>query len=269
MDYLLNIKLDLNLDREMPVARVKQGDASARKLTIFLEKDGETFIPESGVQFLFRCEKPDGHAVILDSEYQDETLGRTPVVNNGDGTVTVELTGQVTVVPGVCRCDICMYKGEQILSTVPFAIDVKRSPNITSLVVSSDDFRTMSMAIQQARNLMRGVAQCSAVIYLSDNWNGVESPYYQNVTVTGYPISPNTKVDLIADPTVVDSMLESKTNQLMAINNGGVLTVYATGNAPTEPLTVQACLYETIPVEEWADAGLPESGDDTGDSTGG
>ena len=248
MEYIYDITLDLNLDREMPVARVKQGDSSTRYLTVHLESDGEPYVPESGVEFLFRCEKPDGHGVMLDSEYKDSEQDRYLVINNGNGTISVELTSQCTIVPGVCKCDICMYRDNKILSTVPFAIDVKRSPNVASLIVSSDDFRTLVAAVHQARTIMAGQAQTTANLILPAVWNGTESPYTQEVMVTGYTVSVNTKVDLLADASTIDVMLEDRVNELMIINDGGTLTAYAIGNAPTQPLYVQACIYETLPI---------------------
>ena len=248
MNYTHEVTLDINPAEAPPVVRIKQGDAIARQLMIHLTKDGKVYIPEDGVQFLLRCEKPDGHGVILDSEYEDETLGRCPLINNHDGSLVAEIVDQMTVVPGVSRCDICMYKNDQILSTLPFHLHVRRSPDVTSLVVSSDDFRTVSAMIQQARGLMEGKAQSIATLTLSNQWIGSSSPYYQNITVTGYTVSANTKVDLVADQPVIDILLESRTNEIMVVNNSGTLTAYAIGNKPAESIVVQACIYETLPL---------------------
>ena len=37
-------------------------------------RDGITYIPEAGITYLFRCEKPDGTAVITDSGTTDPDL---------------------------------------------------------------------------------------------------------------------------------------------------------------------------------------------------
>lgn len=227
---------------------VKQGDASSRYLTVYLKKNNETFIPESGTEFLFRCEKPDGHGVILDSGFKDSELDRFLVINNGDGTLDVELTAQCTTVSGTCRCDICLYKNEQILSTLPFALDVRRSPDATNLAVSSDDFRTLVSRTRAAENLMQGIAQTVATLTLSKNWQGNSSPYTQTVPVTGYTVTRYTKVDLVANPSVIEIMLDSRTDEIMIINDNGVLTAYAIGEKPNAALTVQAGLYETLTI---------------------
>lgn len=248
MNYTREITLDINLEKELPVVRVKQGDASARYVQATLTQDGEIFIPDNGVEIMFRCEKPDGRAVLEDTETLDAELNRYLVINNGDGTVTVELVEQVTTAPGKCRCDLCLYKDEKILSSLPFVIQVIPSPNTTMLAVSSDDFRTLVGRIKAAENLMRGIAQSVATLTLSTNWRGSSSPYTQSVPVTGYTLTRNTKVDLVANPTVIDTMLDSRTDEIMIINESGSLTAYAIGGKPLAALTVQAGLYETLSI---------------------
>ena len=248
MNYTREITLDLNPENEIPVVRVKQGDASTRFVKATLEKDGEQYIPEEGVRVLFRCQKPDGTSVMTDSSAADTELGRYLVVINQDGTITVELVEQVMTVPGRCRCDLCLFINEEVLSTLPFAIMVIPSPNTTILAVSTNDFRTLSSRITAAENLMRGVAQSIATLTIGTDWIGDESPYHQMVTVTGYTVTANTKVDIMADPSVIQVMLESECSEILIINDSGRLTVYAMGGQPTVPLVVQVCLYETLAV---------------------
>lgn len=251
MEYITEITLDVDLHKELPTVRVKQGDASVRKLLINLKKNGSTFTPDSGGWILFRCEKPDGHAVLLDSRYEDSELNRYLVIDNRDGTVSVELVAQVTAVYGSCRCDICLVKGSNILSTIPFVIDVRRSPNTANLAVSSDDFRTLVNELDRLEELIPLIdtsVQSTTTLTLSTSWTGSSSPYTQTVNVVGYTVSSNTKVDLYADSTVINSMVSSGTNTIMVINNNGTLTAYAIGGKPTSALTVQACIYETAPL---------------------
>lgn len=248
MNYTHEITLDIGLDKELPIVRVKQGDASTRYILAKLVSDGDPFIPEDGVEIMFRCEKPDGHSVLADTETLDNELERYLVINNNDGTVMIELVEQVATAPGRCRCDLCFYKEEQILSSLPFVIQVIPSPNTTMLAVSSSDFRTLVSHIRAAENLMQGIAQSVATLTLSKNWNGNMSPYTQTVPVHGYTLTQNTKVDLVANPAVIDAMLDSRTDEIMIINENGLLTAYAIGGKPNVVLTVQAGLYETLSI---------------------
>lgn len=248
MNYIYEITLDMDPANELPVVRVKQGDASTRYVVATLTKDGEPFIPEEGVEMLFRCEKPDGHGVLEDSMGEDRELGRALVVDNRDSTVTIELVEQVTTCAGRCRCDLCLFKDEKVLSSMQFIIQVFPSPNTTRLAVSSDDFRSLVSRTEAAEHLMRGIAQSVATLTLSPDWVGTSSPYRQAVPVTGYTITKDTKVDLVANPDVIAAMLASRTDEIMIINESGSLTAYAIGGKPTATLIVQAGLYETLSI---------------------
>jgi len=248
LEYIKEVTLDLDLRKELPIISVKQGDASTRSIIAHLKKDGEAFIPDDDIYILFRCEKPDGHGVILSSIDKDEELDRFLVIDRGNGDIFVELVAQVSTACGCCRCDICLCKDEKILSTIPFMIDVKRSPNATNLAVSSDDFRVFSARIKQAEGLMRGVSQSVATLTLSNDWSGASSPYRQTVYVIGYDVNKYTKVDLVGDPAVIEAMLGSRTDEIMVINEEGTLVAYAIGGRPDQVLTVQACVYDTLKI---------------------
>lgn len=115
MNYTRNITLDMNLEHDSPAVRVKQGDKLSRFIRATLTMDDEPYVPEADVSAMFRCEKPDGHAVVTDSAQVDPDYDRYLVVINGDGSITIELTEQVTAVPGRCKCDLCLYRGDVIL----------------------------------------------------------------------------------------------------------------------------------------------------------
>ena len=115
-----------------PVVRVKQGDGFSRFLQAQLTKDGVNFTPESGVDFIFRCIKPDGHGVLEDSINEDAELERYLVINQGNGVIQIELVDQVATAVGRCMCDLCLIKSEKILSTIPFVIEVVASPDVGS-----------------------------------------------------------------------------------------------------------------------------------------
>ena len=150
MEYTTSIRLDVNPKGSPPVIRVKQGDGYARFLAVTLTKDGVTYIPESGVDFYFRCEKPDGKAVVTDSVTTDEELHRKMIIfDSSTGIITVELVEQVTVVSGRCRCDLCLMKNEQILSTIPFVIEAIASPDVGSRLTSTDEFLQLMQALDE------------------------------------------------------------------------------------------------------------------------
>lgn len=236
--------MDVNATSAETVVNVKQNDAFARFINVTLTEDGAKYTPETGVWAMFRCEKPDGKGVMTDSQYADEELGRFLVKIENDGTVTIELVPQVTTVLGRCKCDVCLMFNEETLSTTPFVINVLPSPNIASLAVSSDDFRTLVNLINEVEGLEDKVLDKIATLTLPNNWSG-NGPYTQVVTVTGYLVSPRTKVDLVCDETAINIMTDSGTNIIYIVNDNGTLTAYAIGEKPNASITVQAVISET------------------------
>ena len=78
------------------------------------------------------------------------------------------------------------------------------------------------------------------IILPAANWKGAVSPYFQVVAVED--VSINSKVDL--QPTV--DQLHGKVLAFTTENDGGVVTVYAIGDKPTEDYTIQATVMEVI-----------------------
>lgn len=248
LEYTTSLKLDMNPRGAPPVVRVKQGDGFSRFLQAQLTKDGVNFTPESGVDFIFRCIKPDGHGVLEDSINEDAELERYLVINQGNGVIQIELVDQVATAAGRCMCDLCLIKSEKILSTIPFVIEVVASPDVGSLVVSTDDFRTLTNAIEEMEEILDEVMPVISTLTLSTGWSGNASPYTQAITVSGYNVTAHTKVDLYGSADVIATMKTQQTDEIMVVNNDGVLTAYAIGKKPTSVLTVQASLHETTQI---------------------
>ncbi len=253
MDYSKEIKLEINATGELPVVRIKQGDAYSRFIIATLTKDGETYVPEADIQIQFRCQKPDGHGVMEDSVYEDTELGRKFIIlNEDDGTISVELVEQVSTAVGRCKCDLCLVKDEHILSSIPFVIDVVASPNIASLAISSDDFRTLMNTLgefdrleDEVRALQNTIQYRSGSLTIpASGWTG-NDPYTQNITVTGYTVTARTKADLIGDETVISAMQSCGAHTMFIINHDGMLTVKVVGGKPTVNLKVGVALVET------------------------
>lgn len=250
MNYTRSINLDINATSAVTVVSVKQSDAFARFVNVTLMKDGVKYAPESGVWAIFRCQKPDGHGVLTDSRTKDSELDRYLVSIGSDGTITIELIDQVTTAAGRCMCDICLMQGSQVLSTTPFIIEVKPIPNVASLAISTDDFRTLANSLAEFDDLKGLVEDVSnlkssvATLTLSESWSG-EGPYTQAITVSGYTVTENTLVNLMCGSEAINAMVMSGTSNIFVSNNNGTLTAYAIGAKPTASITVQAVLSET------------------------
>ena len=261
MEYTRQIKLDVNATGFPPVVRIKQGDGYTRFIRIQLMKDGVNYTPESGVRFVFRCQKPDGHGVLEDSINEDAELERYLVINQGDGVIQIELVDQVATAVGRCMCDLCLIKSEKILSTIPFVIEVVASPDVGSLAVSTDDFRTLVNLINDVEHIIEDLApelyeeleemiaadrpKVTSVTLPKTGWTGSSSPYMQTISVTGLTVTDHTVVDLNCGPDMIALMQNSLTTNIMIVNDNNTLKAYAIGGKPTDNLTMQATVYET------------------------
>lgn len=88
-----------------------------------------------------------------------------------------------------------------------------------------------------------GTSGTYGIISLTNVWSG-NGPYTQIVTVADYTVTALTKVDLLADSTIINAMIADGVNQIYIENNNGVLTAYAVGGVPTAAMVVQAVFSE-------------------------
>lgn len=73
------------------------------------------------------------------------------------------------------------------------------------------------------------------------NWIGEVSPFSQAVEING--VTVNSKIDL--QPTVEQlTVLQDEETSLIAVNNSGVVTVYALGYKPSVDLEMQTLITE-------------------------
>lgn len=81
------------------------------------------------------------------------------------------------------------------------------------------------------------------ITLLAADWKGGESPYSQVVNVEG--VSVNSMVDL--QPSVEQlEIFHDKDIAFSTENDGGVVTVYAIGDKPTNDYTIQATIMEVV-----------------------
>ena len=80
---------------------------------------------------------------------------------------------------------------------------------------------------------------------LGTNWTYDEgNRWTQTVTVSGYDVTENTKVDISAVYDTLDDLFDEGVDGMCIANTGGVLTAYVVGAKPTSAHTVTAILTE-------------------------
>lgn len=154
MDYTKSIVLDVNAVDNYRFIQAKQGDKVLRKLAISLQKDGQPFNPPDVAKSEFRCAKPDGNAVIINSTDEGDPI------TVSEGVYTVSLSEQVLVVAGRAICDFALYdSNNDILSTATFVLDIIPMPNIGSIIESSTEWARLMHAIETAEDIVGATIQ--------------------------------------------------------------------------------------------------------------
>ena len=189
MDYIYDITLHLIPSGEIPVVTVKQGDTSTRFIKVTVIKEDSIYHPGAEQTVLFREEKPDGTGVLADNKSIDTELERYLVTVDADGFITIELTEQMTVCPGYCKCDLCFVSDGETISTAPFILEVVEVPDVTGLATSSNDFRSLVNALDKVWDA--GVAALPGVVdagtlVLGPDWEG-DGPYTYKITQNMLP----------------------------------------------------------------------------------
>ena len=96
-----------------------------------------------GNAFQLRVKKPDGHIVIKEA-----------TINN-DQTITAMFNEQCLLVSGRAYADLAELNNGNILSTAPFIIDIKPSPNPTKVQAeSTDEYSILYELIDGAQNVI-------------------------------------------------------------------------------------------------------------------
>jgi len=80
-------------------------------------------------------------------------------------------------------------------------------------------------------------------VSLTGGWEG-NDPYTQVVTITGYETTPNTRVDIVADDTVIQQMVDDGVDTIYIENDNNVFTAYAVGGKPSTSYNLTVVLTE-------------------------
>lgn len=82
-------------------------------------------------------------------------------------------------------------------------------------------------------------------ISLSATWSG-DGPYTQTVTISGYTITANSKVDLQPNADQIAQLIEDGVQALFIANNNGTLTAYAVGAEISAAMIIQCTVMEVV-----------------------
>ena len=146
MEFLQEVYLDINPNDLYTIVTAKQFDTNSRGIHAHIIENGQehTII---GDRFELRVRKPDGHIVILNA-----------TINN-DQTITAIFNEQCLLVNGRAYADLAeiarVNDKDIVLSTAPFIIDIKPSPNPDKAQIeSTDEYVILNDLINDAENVI-------------------------------------------------------------------------------------------------------------------
>ena len=134
MEIRQKLSLDFGRDTHPITVFAKQNDKNTRFLEIVPLNCGQAYAIEDGVTPRLQLTKADGHTVLNDATVEN-------------GVIVVELTPQALAAAGVAVAEIGLYKGEALLSSQIFYIDVERAAFDKDAPASSDEFNALVDAL--------------------------------------------------------------------------------------------------------------------------
>ena len=134
MEIRQKLSLDFGRDTHPITVFAKQNDKNTRFLEITPLNCGQAYALEDGITPRLQLTKADGHTVLNDATVEN-------------GVIVVELTPQALAAAGVAVAEIGLYKGEALLSSQIFYIDVERAAFDKDAPASSDEFNALVDAL--------------------------------------------------------------------------------------------------------------------------
>ena len=134
MEIRQKLSLDFGRDTHPITVFAKQNDTKTRFLEITPLNCGQAYAIEDGIMPRLQLTKADGHTVLNDATVEN-------------GVIVVELTPQALAAAGVAVAEIGLYKGEALLSSQIFHIDVERAAFDKDAPESSDEFNALTEAL--------------------------------------------------------------------------------------------------------------------------
>lgn len=176
--------------------------------------------------------------------------------------VTTAIDGYVSVPTGATYLIVSQLKTNSTNSVKLVSPDgtvkekVIELEEIANGAIRFDEAQTLTDAEKEtARNNIGAGTTGGAIgtITLGTTWSS-GNPHAQRVAVSDYTVTENTKVDLLVTPTSLSVLRDMGVSGMLAYNDGGSVTVYAYGKAPTESVMLY-CLCTEV---EHSDTPEPE-----------
>lgn len=196
------IQLDFNKENDLKVPSV-QYDSGSRFVKIKLQQNKVPF-EINGYRVTVVANKVDGTEIMNDCT----------ILDGANGLVEFEITEQFNAVEGVVDCQLKLFKGKTLLTSMPFSINVVKSVS-TKEIVSSNELKTLVNALGKVQDIDNRFAQTNA--QLLQNKNEL-SDKIQEVASTG----TTTEVLQSTTENYIQQKIDDGTIAHLLIEDGGV-----------------------------------------------
>ena len=143
------VQIDFNKENDLKVPSV-QYDSGSRFVKIKLQQNKVPF-EINGYRVTVVANKVDGTEIMNDCT----------ILDGANGLVEFEITEQFNAVEGVVDCQLKLFKGKTLLTSMPFSINVVKSVS-TKEIVSSNELKTLVNALGEVQNIDNRFAQTNA-----------------------------------------------------------------------------------------------------------
>ena len=210
---ILHVDVASNYTPEGAVA--KQGDAGSRTLEIRVTQHSQPY-PLTGLDARIYIRKPDKHII-----YNNATIDNAAL-----GYVTVQLTNQALAAAGAAKCELMLYQGVKLLTSIPFDLRILPKVHDDAAVESSDEFGALTDALDQLASVTpEGVVANNSVDTIHIKAGAVKAEQLGNESVTTNKIKPGAVgTNALALGSVSSDKLKGYPGTLLADNNADPVT---------------------------------------------
>ncbi|WWU63780.1 BppU family phage baseplate upper protein [Clostridium baratii] len=146
MELLKKVTLEINKEINRKI-KAKQND-TARYLLFTIVDNGVPFSLQGKEVKVFAV-KPDGKLV----------YNTCQITNSTNGETKLNLTSQMLAVPGTLKAELVISERNEILSTIPFEIEVIKSLRDDSAIESTNEFSILFSKINEGQTLEESISE--------------------------------------------------------------------------------------------------------------
>ena len=178
------VDLDLSSNSSFKIITM-QGDIASRFIEFHLTYNNETF-DLTGKTVLCRYLNDDKTVITTNLVINDKT----------NGICTLDIPYTLMKNPYVTRSELVIKQSNEILSTIPFTVEVVKSLVKSSVIESSDEFGALNEALWKVEGFKSEIEKITNYIFLKDYQDLVIGEDWSNALETAIKESINNNIPL-------------------------------------------------------------------------